>query len=289
MAVLIEFSSGLGNQLFQFAAGYSLAQSTESKMIGDATAYAYTVKSGCRGTWRRFALEELGFPLQIRSSGIAALYRIRGYPRLCRYVRSLGFKHYQCQGGHRPDFNKLRGNIRLSGYFQDIRYIGRHQTAVLDVIRNCLELKCGTSYHRLPENYGAIHVRMGDFLQFPEFYPNYFRDRAIKLTKMLLDQTEIDKVMVYSDDPLQTSRLLGRFGGRVEFAVPEARFNGASDILSMASARVLAICNSTFSWWAGMLLSQRGGLVIAPDRWARSMDANLVNLYPKSWQIWATE
>lgn len=63
--VLVEVKGGLGNQLFQYAAGLELATALKSDLIFD-TRLVYLMGRWLSGTRRKFGLEDLG--LKIRNA-----------------------------------------------------------------------------------------------------------------------------------------------------------------------------------------------------------------------------
>lgn len=286
MPIVVRFGSGLGNQLFQYAAAYALAKSNNETIEADLSSYFLPQRTAGRVIFRPFALGDLGFPIYIRTGRKSSLSKVRGYSRLRNYVRYLGYAKYCCHGGYRSEFNLHSGKILLSGYFQDIRYFHPCLDELASDIRKSLEIACTGSWDPLPGNVGALHVRLGDYLNHPEFHPEWFRDYVKKAAKDLLDVKGMDKVVVFSDDSVLAFSYFSSFGGRVEVAEPNPCYQGAPDLLRMASAKTLVIANSSFSWWAGILARQQGGEVIAPERWSTWCDDPQFRLYPETWTIW---
>ena len=285
MAITVEFNSGLGNQLFQFAAAYALARRLKQDIIADLSFYEYPTAEGGRVVRRPFVLEDLGFPMKVQRSRWPLLYRLRGYPRLRRAIVNWGALRYSSEREFSNDFVNLPTNAVLSGYFQDIRYFQSVCADVLTIIRDRLELACRGLFEPIPKNVGAVHLRFGDYLKHPEFYPDWFADYAPKVTRSLLDSHGCDSVIVFTDDAVSAASCLRGFGSNVQIASCNPLHQGAADLLRMSSAPVLAIANSSFSWWAGMLASQQGSHVIAPARWSTWCHDPEVRLYQPSWTI----
>ena len=285
MAIRVEFGSGLGNQLFQFAAAYSLSRRLKQEILADLSSYEYPISKGGRVIHRPFVLEDLGFPIAVRRSNWPFLYRLRGYPRLRRCIVNWGALRYSSEGGYSSEFDRLSSSAVLSGYFQDLRYFHDVLEEVLTIVRHRLGVACGDAWEPIPKNVGALHLRFGDYLKHPEFYPEWFADYAPKVTRSLLDSQGCDRVVVFSDDAERAASYLKDFGSNVEIAKSNPIHQGAADLLRMSSAPVLAIANSSFSWWAGMLASQQGRQVIAPARWSTWCDDPVVKLYLPSWKL----
>lgn len=285
MAIRVEFGSGLGNQLFQFAAAYALSHRLNEEILADLSSYEYPVSKGGRVIHRPFALEDLGFPMTIQRSRWPFLYRLRGYPRLRRATVNWGACRYSSEEGYSGGFESLPSNTVLCGYFQDLRYFHGVLDEILTIVSDRLRLACRDEWEPISKNVGAVHLRFGDYLKHPEFYPEWFADYAPKVTRALLDSEGCDRVVVFSDDYERAASCLKSFGKNVEIAKSNPIYQGAADLLRMSSASVLAIANSSFSWWSGMLLSQQGGHVIAPARWSTWCDDPEVKLYLPSWKV----
>ena len=285
MAIRVEFGSGLGNQLFQFAAAYSLSRRVRQEILADLSSYEYPRSKGGRIIHRPFVLEELGFPMTVRRSHWPFLYRLRGYPRLRRAVVNWGAVRFSSEGDYSSEFDRLPCSTVLSGYFQDLRYFQGVIEEVMTIVRDRLEVACRDSWEPIPKSTGAVHLRFGDYLKHPEFYPGWFAEYAPNVTRSLLDSQGCDRVVIFTDDAVSAASCLKGFGSNVEIATSNPIHQGAADLLRMSSASVLAIANSSFSWWAGMLASQQGRRVIAPALWSTWCDDPEVRLYPTSWTV----
>jgi hypothetical protein len=285
MSVVVEFSSGLGNQLFQFAAGHNLACRRNTSLVGDP--WSYSVPYAGRGpiAFRPFVLQSLGFPMEIRPSPRPTMLQIRGGPRLRRSLINFGRTRYKCGGEYSPEFEQLPANALLSGYFQDQRYFSDTAEVVTALIRERLETACDGQWQPLPESHGAIHMRRGDYLAHPDLLPEWFERYSRTVARLMLDEFGCDSIMVFTDDPSGARNVFSNLGSAVCVAEPSSVGGGAPDLLRMASARVLGIANSTFSWWAGVLGSAKGSTVVAPYRWSTHCLDPAPRFYAPEWRI----
>ena len=120
----------------------------------------------------------------------------------------------------------------------------------------------------LPINYQAIHIRRGDYTKNSNHYGvlsfDYYR-------KILNDSYE---TVICTDDEL--------FERDISTAFPNARILGPSKSTSwetlslLAHATRLIMANSSLSWWAGYIVSEKSGEVIAPTPWFKS------SIYPNN-------
>lgn len=197
---------------------------------------------------------------------------------------------YTCLGQWTPEFEKMgrHGNIVLSGYFQDVRYWGEYAADVRTLIAQSIGQavkQLDPEPVALPEDTGAIHVRGSDYLRNSETRTrqliSYYRTAA----RSLLAKTGVNRLLVFTDDPAFARETLGDLAGpNVHVQTPDTRLGGLADLWRMATARHLAIANSTYSWWSGML-AQPTTHVIAPSTWPRWCIAPAKQLLSESWEL----
>jgi len=285
MPIVVQFESGLGNQLFQFAAGYYLSSIRNTSLDADISAYFYRKKTQGRVTYRPFTLENLSFPIRIRSHPLPILNSIRGIPRLRKMFLGIGYKKFLCSGTYNHLYENLPSNTILAGYFQDIRYFESKKSEITTIIKSKLTSCAPCNLYKIPQDYAAIHLRLGDYLDHPEFYPEWFKEYYVAAVSHLLEKNNINRVLVFSNDNKLAQSYLKSFGTRVEIAVSNPSFDGALDLLTMSTAPILSIANSSFSWWAGLLSSEQGNKVIAPSKWSSWIPNPEKSLYTGEWSI----
>ncbi len=234
-----------------------------------------------RVQFREFELQQMGFPMQFRAMARSPFARVRGYSRIRNWLLD-GRKHsFDCTGEFQGDFMEMKSPCVLTGYFQDRRYFSHYSDEIAELVVNKL-----TSEFAVAEPLdGVVHVRRGDYLSHPEFYPEWFQDYATLAVSHLEQNMECKKITVFSDDLTWCRKNLRSRHADLDFATPDRRLGGAGDMWRMANARVLAIANSTFSWWAGFLGSRNGNAVVAPARWSTWCKDPLTCLYHENWNI----
>lgn len=286
MPVVVEFESGLGNQLFQYAAGHTHAQKHGVRLIADSHRYTRQARPGCRVTWRPFILRDLGFPMEYRGNPSARLFGLRGFPRIYKAFRNFGLTEYRCPGKRTEAWNNLPADAYLGGYFQDLSYFPKDMKPVVEIVKE--RLGKAAKEHKvepLPHNWGAAHVRLGDYLDTPEFYPDWFQKYSPSVVRELLEVHNCKKVMVFSDEPDKAAEMLKEFGDKVVFAESNFELEGALDLYRMSTATVLAIANSSFSCWAALLAHHTGSRIIAPRYWSEWCQDPDKLLYPEEWDV----
>jgi hypothetical protein len=278
---------GLGNQMFQYAAGRSLAVKTGARFVLDATPFTLPQMR------RAYALD--GYPL-------AAEARFDGYrypprqttvrfpaPKLYRWVgraarlvgaaniplgRAAGQNAFSVFAERSfdfdPRFRDCGPQTYLVGYWQSERYFA----GIADLVRRELTYSC------VPDALNAqwlarigaahavcVHVRRGDYLLPAHFThhglcsADYYR-RAVRLMR---ERVTHPQFFIFSDDwAWCREHLADADMVIVDANQPEA---GQDELRLMAACRHHVIANSSLSWWAAWLAASAGQVVVAPTPW----------------------
>jgi hypothetical protein len=87
---------------------------------------------------------------------------------------------------------------------------------------------------------------------------------------------------VFSDDMAWVKQHLA-FEMPTTHVEHHAADNAPEELRLMAGCRHFVISNSTLSWWAAWLASDRGGIVYGPRQWFADPSMNPADLMPPSW------
>ena len=276
--LIIPFMGGLGNQLFQFAAGLHIR-----KFITKDAYFSQTGLLGSKNTPRSYMLGDLLKSSDVKNRGrfIMAFFRIAslGLPRIWVSERDLS------------DFplNRVSKNTKvLLGYFQRREYVDSIATELLQALKHSNQF--GTLISAPSKNEVAVHIRYGDYLTSPEtkkFHGLTAMSYYVNAVNYLLSIRSFDRVVIYSDDPSKAfSDFTLAFGSNEIPVVLNVRSGEVEELASMTSSKGLVISNSTFSWWAAWIGTQlHDCTVVAPRPWfATPSDAD-DNLLPKGWTV----
>lgn len=232
--VVSIFRGGLGNQLFQIAAGYALARRHKD---------IYCINPKFQ--------EGLGQGFGI-SKYLNTLYK--NIDKTDVQVDATFEKHNQRQFRYYPI--TYSGNLALYGYFQTEKFF----INMREDINNLFGFKYTPANTDLElEKICVIHIRTGDFLQSSEFdvvTPSYF-EKAIAYVNSVYKNV-IFKVI--SDDEKLSQRYLPK-----SLIYSFISSDEIADLNSLAQADIAVISNSSFSWWGTYFGKEK--VVIAPDRW----------------------
>jgi hypothetical protein len=264
--VIGKIFSGLGNQLFQYAAAQGLASKTGRKLLICNSAHP-DVK-------RPYGLDALIPAEQLLSdprnrrmqwwveSRSASLLR-KGAKLLALPSRVVCFTDDGTE--FHSQIESQTGNIVLYGYWQNERYFAHIRESITDRIQSAFQIEP-------PVNHGesvCVHVRRGDYLQNSYLAPApmaYFEGAMQYLRSTL----RAPKFTLFSDDPEWCRQQFGTFDDVDIFSTSGKPQDQMQDFRRMAASAHFIISNSSFSWWAAYLGRNPDKIVVAPAQWWRN-------------------
>jgi hypothetical protein len=208
------YAGGLGNQLFQIAAGVSLALDNNDEYGLNPSLF-----KGCGQGHNISRYTDNIFQHVIKTD-------------------TVGRNHYvEDAFEHKPI--PYQSNLILTGYFQSEKYFLGKKEVMNDLF--------GFSPTRSNKN-AVIHVRMGDFLEDNSHCkvvtPEYF-ERAVEL---VLEHDKKISFEVVTDDPIEAQRYLPS-----SIDVTYSNGTELEDLHTLSQAEYCIISNSSFSWWGSYL------------------------------------
>ncbi len=286
--VLVRLMGGLGNQLFQFAAGLSLAWRLGDNDLGlDLSWFRAFASDNLDTTRRDFGLGRLLSPeivcLEGGSFPRGKLAETLDYVTVTASGRKV-FREKTQRYDRR--FEKLSGRSFLIGYFQSPKYLygfeDRLRQLVLSKTNNLLK-SAPSSEGPAPGSLG-VHVRRGDYISHSGanrvhgFVGESYFARAMDL---VMEKTKISEVRVFSDDPewVLSSRT---FSGCEIFQSPEGA-EVFDDLLALAACDHHVISNSTFGWWGAWLSNRDDQVVVMPKPWFQDDNLTAPDLVVPGW------
>lgn len=256
---------GLGNQMFQYAAGLSLSERLGAELGVDIRHY----ERRDRGD-RRLGLRNFG--IELRSERVPPFKIGR---RLATALRVLpdpfrGGERMVSVEGFDPHFLELTTPVALSGYFQSWRYFEGHEASVrraFDVQRLATPRTTGLAAEiAAASNPVAVHIRRGDYTISPDsiaFFGLLHADYYMAAKSALEARIDAPTYFLFSDDvDVAKAELAGWQGLR-----PVTGFTAYEDMFLMSGCKHFIIANSTFSWWAAWLGAAPDKLVVGPRQW----------------------
>lgn len=257
--IIIKLSGGLGNQLFQYAAGREMSLRLNTSIVFDANYYVYVRN-------RRYMLDS--FRIQGRKTFPLELAWRRTQESITDFREA---KYYS----YDKKIEAIKGSVYLDGWWQNPNYFSGHWSQ----IRNELTFKHPKKI-RLPKNSVSIHVRRGDYTSLEGFgvcSPEYYKSAIQKIAVSVKDPS----YYVFSDD-IPWARENLPFIPKPHYVSGQPEIE---DLLMMTQCTHHIIANSTFSWWGSTLAVDQKGITIAPTPWLSTQQKETQGLYKKNWII----
>lgn len=285
-SVIVRLEGGLGNQLFQYAAGRSLALTTGQELLLDTSAYR-------EDPLRVYQLDHFAIAARPLGAGDVPLLKLRRsrlrrlLPRRCRVEIVREAFPARVPIWPEPEAASDRGTPYLVGYWQSERYFA----AVADTIRREVRVNAapeGRNAELLDDiaagDAVAIHVRRGDYVSNPAATAYHglcgleYYEAAIR---RIAESVPRPHCFVFSDD-LDWVRTNLDTGHPTTFVGHNADAPW-EDLRLMAACRHFIVANSSFSWWGAWLGAWPGKQVIAPARWFRADHGGEGEIVPAGW------
>jgi len=273
--IISRILGGLGNQMFQYAAGRALSLRLNEAMFVDLGEFAdYPLHQGFElsGVFQchaQIATEnEVRNVLGWRSSQY--MRRLLLKPQLI-WLRGTTFvaePHFH----YWPAFNAINSSCYLSGYWQSEKYF----KTVADTIRQDFSFRHSLQPRNLALSQQmaactavSLHVRRGDYVSDAKTHSNhglcsldYYSDAVAYIAGRLTAPC----FFIFSDDIDWCREHLN-----LDFPVIYIDHNKGADshldmqLMSLCDHHIIA--NSSFSWWGAWLNASAEKIVIAPKRW----------------------
>jgi hypothetical protein len=317
--IISYLCGGLGNQMFQYAAGRRLAHQcgTELKLdLGEYSGGTDVRPAGLEEYRRPLKLRELcatvtaATPEEIRR--LRDPYSVRTtIARIVRRIRRLKPRFLwppshvrERQFRFDPRIMELPDNVYLDGFWQSWRYFDD----IADVLRREFTARdpqiapYAKQYtDRLRSTAGgaplvSLHVRRGDLATAHEQLnaPGIVHGAPVgtEYVESAMQRFGPDcHFLIFSDTPRDIEWC--RLNIKPDWLPPAHRHfaEGHSDIQDMAIMSACdhnIIANSTFSWWGAWLNPRSGRRVIAPKQFSAAgspREIETVDLIPPSWEM----
>lgn len=274
MFLEIKISDGLGNQLFQYAAGRSLyIRSRQSFLLLNTDSFK------TNSVRRQFGLNNFNIKGKViegelfhkilrkntRYNGVFA--SMPGY----RMIAEDGLRIQKLP--HRLGiFNSMSGFWQSEYYFKDIRPVLLRELVPVSVPEFPGWLKA--------ENTVAVHIRRADYLKesgFGVLNEQYYRDAM-----SVIRQKVGSPVFVFFSDDIGWCKEQFKDESFV-FCQEENWGKDYLQLYLLSKCRHQIIANSSFSWWGAWLNNYQEKIVIRPERPFADETLMYESYYPADW------
>jgi hypothetical protein len=293
--ITVRLSGGMGNQMFQYAAGRALALKYNVPLKLDTT----------------FLLQRVSFPHFLRPHFVFRNYDLDVFAVVATIANSHDLKWWQrpilsgkimlgidallrkihfLRGWERSyGFDKnvldLGPDAYLAGFWQSPKYFEAiRETLLLDFnLVHPLSASSETLKKEIQQTRAVcLHVRRGD-ISGKNFHGAVSKEYYDKAIAYISQKEPIEKIYVFSDD-IEWCKNNLQFDIATMYVGPEyAGTKGEEHLALMMNCKHFIIPNSTFSWWAAWLCTNPEKMVVAPKQWFKDdiIDGN--DLIPQEW------
>jgi len=283
--IVVRLSGGLGNQLFQYAAGQRLAKLHHTELVLDTYWYAHTPR---RDTPRTYELWH--YPVQARLAvkaeslwcrmhGGRIARRLPFLPRRWANFREKGFA-FDAAVLRLPD------DVYLDGYWQSYRYFEDIGNSIREELSPLDDMGAQDNFiaaQMRDTQSVSIHIRRGDLVSSPAAAQHGVcgLDYYCAAVQRVCSEVPAARFFVFSDDPSWTRKNLV-LSGDTTFVAHNGAATAFQDLRLMSLCKHHIAANSSFSWWGAWLNPDPAKLVICPRRWF--MDGrDTSSLAPPEW------
>jgi hypothetical protein len=300
--IISRLTGGLGNQMFQYAAGLSLAEHHRTVLKLDVSWFrmdpTYEAHNryalSCWNITEQFAVrEEID-----RVRGVQLTRSERIAAKLARSVHLYRFAdrdsgpanlHYAENFWFYPGFFDQPDNTYLHGMWQSEKFFA----PISNLLRQHFSFR-----YPMPQAVAemmsriqgggpsvAIHFRRGDYVRNAEFSKvigvldfDYYRRAMALMRERWPDLT----AYVFSDDLDAIEREFG-LTERCVYVRAVEHWHPYDKIRLMSACDHAIISNSTFAWWGAWLNANPKKFVVAPDPWFAGKPGDSRDMVPESW------
>jgi Glycosyl transferase family 11 len=295
--VTVFLRGGLGNQMFQYAAGLALAKKNNTELVLDTVflndriprrnftyrtydldifmiAPRFTMLSKCS---RSVPVPGMWLGMDLAAMKISALF---GISHIAEEKKEFAFD---------PELLEEKGDVILWGRWQNERYFKDHEGAVRAAFtfRDPLDGEAEVLARDIrSSNSVSVHVRRGDFVAFKNVAKmmgatdlSYYARAAAHIAGHM----DTPKFFVFSDDVDWCRDNLTLPFPTVYVPASAEGSKAAFHLRLMSLCKHNIVANSTFSWWGAWLNQNPNKIVIAPKKWYADGRDERNEIMPEGW------
>jgi hypothetical protein len=283
--VAVNIYGGLGNQLFQYAFGKSIATLSEDDLYIDTSLFEnYDL--------RNFQLDKFNVCYQQSTSNKLGIYNINNKYKLHalrlinKYLKLFPNIFFEKELWVFDDkvFNST--SIIYVGYWQSFKYFENIRDLLLQefTLKNSIgKINLDILSKITASNSISIHIRRGDYVATNSNHTISvcsiaYYEEAIKI---MIDDIQDPVFFIFSDDIEWVKSNLNLTARKCVY-VDNNSSNPEFDLELMKNCKHNIIANSTFSWWGAWLNDTNGKKIIAPKIWMYGAPVSK-DLVPSDW------
>ena len=281
MSIKLKLTGGLGNQMFQFAAGYSIAKKRNTELNLDLSWF------NRRNLHNGFELDNV-FDIYSQVNFLNRSFSFKKFNlkdlfiKIDRTYKTFDEPHFQ----YTSKITNIPEHCYLRGYWQSEKYFKEFTNEIKSIFtfsRPLNENNNRISQDIINNKSVSIHIRRGDFLlnknqKHQVDLARYYSDAIYAVSKSHTNP----KFFIFTDDFDWVSKNNLVKSNYVFVKINQGK-NSFLDMQLMSLCNVNIIANSSFSWWSAWLNNNNDKTIFAPKKWFNDTTIITDDLIPESW------
>lgn len=283
--IIAKLQGGLGNQMFQYAAGKALSVAKNQPLYLDISSFK-ALQEGI--TPRSFKLDYFNITADFADKQILSKFDEkpslvnRGINKFIPYYKKKNYSHPGFQFDR--NFFKTGNNVLLNGYWQSYLYFEKINKIIINDFgfkdrykkEIISELKLINNFQSV-----SVHIRRSDYVtnkiaaDVLGCLSSHYYEQAVQL---ISERIKEPYFFIFSDDPEWVKSNM-----HINNSTIIETNNELHDLILMSTCKHNIIANSSFSWWAAWLNKNTGKTVVAPQKWFIDTSINTNDLIPNTW------
>jgi len=288
--IIIKLQGGLGNQLFQWAFGLSLANKSNAELKFDTESYV-------TDKLRSLEISTLVDGIAIAKKNEIKKIRLENNTLnlLKRKIETLFNPYFKrtiiCENTYlydvRLDSQNYTSNY-FEGYWQNEKYFINNRKQILNKIN--FKINNSKSYNQyklqITETDStaiAIHVRRGDYIndrRILEIHGICSLDYYKTSVRLMNEKYNNIHFYIFSNDLNWCEKKFSFIKNKTYVKNTETVFEDL-ELMSLCKGQIIA--NSSLSWWSAWINQNPNKKVIAPKKWFNKTTINYSELVPENW------
>lgn len=285
--IITKITSGLGNQLFQYALGRHLALVNKTSLWADLR---YFNQEYATDTIRKFKLDrfDVQYNLLDSSPWLYASKATRLLPE--RSLRPLVDTRYEADFHFDPAVIRPAAPLTiLWGFWQSENYFAQSTPQIRQDLT--FNRSLASSFLAYKQQIGeaetpiSVHIRRGDYVTHPEFSQSFgfvglsYYEMALAHLQGYFPRATL---FFFSDEPDWVR-------AHIRTDLPHVFVQNSGPDADVDDLQLMSLChhhiiaNSSFSWWGAWLNPHPDKVVIAPKRWFANKPWDTKDLVPGGW------
>ena len=280
---------GLGNQMFQYAAGRNLSVKLQNEFKIDHSFLETDAKG--EYTKRHYELNVFNC-IQTKSDNselntIKQLQKTEMLPKLYNklFLNNTFTIFNEKNTLYNSAIENLNGNIYLNGFWQSEKYfLSIHETLLKEFsLKQTLSQEAEILKNKIisDQHSVSIHFRRGDYVHLASantFHGTTELDYYHSAMDVIKAKITNPSFYIFSDDMNWVKENF-----KIEKATYIEELKSYEDLELMKTCEHNIIANSSFSWWGAWLNDNTEKTVIAPKQWFKDKTIDTSDLIPAAW------